>query len=396
MSKVCYAIVLVSLTAITGCGDTQADMSREPTPTLLVSKLPATLETEVASALAVEDRNNNREYFLASHGPERIAMWGELAEAGIPEAMWLSAWASRYGVGVKEDWSRAHRLCKKASEAGFVPATLTYADLIRTKEGGGDEVIKLALEITKKASDAGYVPATRRLGWLAARGVGEPGGDEAAVDYYESAIAEGSTAALLGLGYMKEVGRGTPQDMEGAVDLYEQARSGGSGRAITNLAKIYWHGHEHIPADREKAILLYCEAVRLGDRIAIMDVVGGLTLGSWAWNDREPLQEALLAAQEVTIPHILEFIVGYRHPDPVTGLTNMMTHFDILEMSDADSKALIADVGHRLLGTSDENADRASDAVLVGGADDIVGSISATSMDQYLKGNRLLESAGRK
>jgi TPR repeat protein len=92
-----------------------------------------------------------------------------------------------------------------------------------------------------------------------------------AIEFFRSASAKGSVAALFGLGVIYHEGWGVARDYAEARKWYEQAAARGSTPAMSNLGKLYERG-EGVPQDYAEARRWYEKGAALGGAVPLSNL----------------------------------------------------------------------------------------------------------------------------
>ncbi len=161
---------------------------------------------------------------------ENVGRLRELAEDGLPEAMFLLGAAYADGLGFPED----------------------------------DEA---AAQWYRKAADRQHALAMNNLGWAYDYGNGVQQNLDEAVAWYEKAVEFGFTPATNNLAWLYENGRGVEKDPEKAAYWYRKGAEGGNPLSMVHLADLYQRG-EGVPKDEHLAGFWFAEAADRGDAAA--------------------------------------------------------------------------------------------------------------------------------
>ncbi|MEO0634016.1 MAG: caspase family protein, partial [Pseudomonadota bacterium] len=140
-----------------------------------------------------------------------------------------------------------------------------WAQLARAYRAAGRYEEARAWQI--KAVDAGYVNAMVYLGQMHLDGQAVAQDFSRAYDLFETAAAEGDTAALTALAWVHRAGVGVPQDYGAAREFYELGAARGNDWAMTNLGEFYQKGLgvERNPQEAER---WYIQAAKSGELTA--------------------------------------------------------------------------------------------------------------------------------
>lgn len=175
------------------------------------SELPdATLrewvQFDAAESVVSRDRTGSLDIYLIAREKDRLSLWREAAERGMPEGQVLLAMCHAYGVGVPEDQTEKSRLLEAAAKQGDAAAMCYYAAALLHGDG--------------VAQDA-----------------------EAAVALYTDAAGEGDRAAMWRLASLYGQGVVVEKDLDKALDWLEAAANAGSPFAMFQLGQAYFSGN---------------------------------------------------------------------------------------------------------------------------------------------------------
>ncbi len=184
-----------------------------------------------------------------------------LAEKEYPQAQYRLGWLYERGLGVAQDYAKAHQWFAKAIANGDADAIARTGVLYELGLGVEKDYSKAAdyyQRAIRANSAAGYV----HLGYLYETGKGVTRDREKAAEHYQQGVAMGNHLAEARLGFLYQSGRGVAQDDFKAVKLYKQAVDHGQPLAMTRLGHMYNLGHGGLPEDHAKAMALIRESVR--------------------------------------------------------------------------------------------------------------------------------------
>ncbi|MBY6047279.1 tetratricopeptide repeat protein [Vannielia litorea] len=160
-------------------------------------------------------------------------------------------------------WELALTVLIPAAEAGNADAQNVYA--IALKDGEGTEADpQAAIEWYEKAVAQGHQKAMNNLAHLYQWGVGDVAPDhEKARALYQQALDSGYGAAGNGMGLIYEYGQGVEKDLAKAAEFYAIGAEAGERNAAYNLANFYRTG-QGVEEDMGKALEFYTESALLG------------------------------------------------------------------------------------------------------------------------------------
>lgn len=142
---------------------------------------------------------------------------------------------------VDEDAATAASLYTRAAEAGFAPAMLNLANLLRDGRGVAQD-IPAAVEWYERAAEQEYSLAYTPLGRIYMAGEGVPRDTEKAVSMFTRAVEAGVIGAHLDLGVALEEGLGVARNPEEAAAFYRYAAMQGNSEAQNRLGYLYRRG----------------------------------------------------------------------------------------------------------------------------------------------------------
>ncbi|MCO6382155.1 MAG: sel1 repeat family protein [Vannielia sp.] len=138
----------------------------------------------------------------------------------------------------------------------------------------------LALTVLIPAAEAGHPDAQNVYAIALKDGEGVEADPEAAVEWYEKAIAQGHQKAMNNLAHLYQWGAGpVAQDFEKARALYEQAVEAGYGPAGNGLGLIYENG-QGVEADMARAVEYYTLGAEAGERNAAYNLANSYRTGN--------------------------------------------------------------------------------------------------------------------
>ena len=159
----------------------------------------------------------------------------------------------------------------------------------------------------RRAAELGHADAAMQLGHYARDGEGVDKGPQAALDWYETALARGSERAATALGDLYLAGDGVARDPAKAMAYYEQGAERGDVAAWTKLGLHYLQGTTG-PPDPLKARSWMERAARAGDRQAQWHLAMMLARGDGGAFDRERALEWTRKAANQGQPEAMHFL----------------------------------------------------------------------------------------
>lgn len=196
------------------------------------------------------------------------------AAKGLPEAKLRKALLLATGIpeekrekdtlpGIPADHPESLRILRELAEARYLPAERELArmllhDLPLRHENGAE-----ARTLLFRAVEAGDAESLLLLAACLRDGIGGPGDNAKATEYYEQAVKQGSAEAKVELAAALEQGIGVKADPQRAVALLHEAAESGNGRALTNLGDHYLYGNV-VPQSVAEAVKLYRRAFDAG------------------------------------------------------------------------------------------------------------------------------------
>lgn len=184
---------------------------------------------------------------------QAYAHFNAAAAKGLPEAKLRKALLLATGIpeekrekdtlpGIPADRAESLRLLRELAAARYLPAERELArmllnDLSRRHENGAE-----ARKLLARAAETGDVESLLLLAACLRDGIGGPGDNAKAVEYYEQAVRQGNAAAKVELAAALEQGTGVKADPQRAVALLREAAESGDGRAQIRLGDSYLYG----------------------------------------------------------------------------------------------------------------------------------------------------------
>ncbi len=178
----------------------------------------------------------------------------------------LSNQAAMYykGKGVKQDYSKALYLYKKAAEQGHMASAITVAYMYENGLGTALNY-QSAMRWYQKAAEKGYASAQKAIGDLYLLGKGVSRNDSAAAQWYQKAASQNFVEAQCLLGYLYVRGRGISQDIEKGRELLEEGVKQNNACSQHYLAFLYMNGLITVLPSTDKALELDQLAARNGN-----------------------------------------------------------------------------------------------------------------------------------
>ena len=200
-------------------------------------------------------------------GKKMIEALEKAASKGNLEALSRMGYCYEFGINVEADSKKALSCYERAAKAGLPAAMLKYGDMISAGEvdgKGSDE----AFVWYWKSADEDCPEALFRLGTLYLNGIGTDKDPDLAAELFSRGAQFEHPASQyeLGMLFLKKDGP-IAKDDRAAFFWFNRAASKGNAAAQRQLAVCYENG-AGCDIDLEKALLLYREAARNGDREA--------------------------------------------------------------------------------------------------------------------------------
>jgi uncharacterized protein len=149
------------------------------------------------------------------------------------------------------------------------PAPNATEVLGRAKQlyAAGDVVAAFAL--FWQAADLGNAEAMFSVGQSYENGSGVTHDYAEAMRWYRKASEAGDGRATNNVGWLYQNGSGVTQDYAEAMRWYRKAAAGGDGAGMNHLAWFYELGLGGVSADRNAAVVWWCQAAAVGNRDGI-------------------------------------------------------------------------------------------------------------------------------
>lgn len=151
------------------------------------------------------DRLGFPDVYLIAREKERLPLWREAAQRGMPEGQVLLALCHAYGAGVENDPLTQNSLLQSAIEQGDVAAMYYFANALFQGDGISQDVA-------------------------------------AAVELYNKAAAAGDRAAMWQLGSLYGNGNGVQKDLAQSHRWLEMSANAGAPYAMFQLGQAYFSG----------------------------------------------------------------------------------------------------------------------------------------------------------
>jgi TPR repeat protein len=166
-----------------------------------------------------------------------------------------------YGLGVKQDTSKAREWFEKAADKGDAASMgalgLLYAPTNSAK----------AREWFEKGTDKDDAVSMVALGRLYVAGQGVPSNYAKARELFEKAADKGNAEGMRGLGFIYSNGLGVEQDYSKAREWLEKAADKGDAASMNTLGTIFEKG-QGVPQDAAKAREWYQKAAKSFEKAA--------------------------------------------------------------------------------------------------------------------------------
>jgi TPR repeat protein len=200
----------------------------------------------------------------------------------------------QFGRGVKQDYTQAYHLYKKAVD---IEDDIIFKILNRKKKDNIElksrfkyctsEKIHDSISMWEYLAQQGDTQAQYELAYAYHLGFEEPRFPEC-IKWYSMASAHPDAIQTLGYFHEKGLG-GFTQDTQKAIHLYEKARKLGNVESVFRMGEVYYNG-TGIEQDCLKGLLLYIEAARDGsidarNRICYLYSNGDISAENKAYQD---------------------------------------------------------------------------------------------------------------
>lgn len=235
-----------------------------------------------------EDPNNPRLLFQFARILD-IARKHEWANAYYDQAIALQYGAAmvargfnaRRGRGQKRDEALAFQLYKRAAEKGNLRARTNLGNAY-LRGGGVEKNLDEGVLWLRLAASMGWPHAVNALGDVYRMGQGVEKNDLEAAALYRSAAEQGQTTAMANLGRAYLTGQGVDKDVNRGLNWLERSMSLGNGYAPVFAGWFYMSGSADIPADPEKARVLFEAATRRGNARGYLELASRYADGKFA------------------------------------------------------------------------------------------------------------------
>ncbi len=165
--------------------------------------------------------------------------WYQMAaEQGNAQAQCALAGCYAQGKGVRQDLAHAFAWYEKAAAQGLPQAQWNLGELYATGLPGVGADAKKATALCKRAANAGFVPAQATLGALFARAKKH----DRAVHWWTLAAEQGDLEALFNVGQSYRLGLGVEKDASKAFAMLLKAAQGGLAVAQSRIGLSYATG----------------------------------------------------------------------------------------------------------------------------------------------------------
>ncbi len=168
------------------------------------------------------------------------------------------------GKGVKQDYSKALYLYKKAAEQGHMASAITVGYMYENALGTSLNYME-AMQWYRKAADKEYASAQKAIGDLYLLGKGVSRDSKMAAQWYQKAANQNFIDAQCILGYLYIRGHGVQKDLLKGRELLEEGTKQNNACAQHYLAFMYMNGLITALPNTEKAIELDQMAARNGN-----------------------------------------------------------------------------------------------------------------------------------
>lgn len=153
------------------------------------------------------------ELFDAERYSEALALFRNLAEAGISRAQLMTGWIYHHGLGLQENFEEARNWYSRAAAEGSIEAQFNLG-VVCMKQGN----FTAGHDWYQKAASEGYLPARYRLAWSFESGSGTTVDREKAFNLFEGASKEGHLPSQMMIAKRLLAGyRGSIQRLVGLV-----------------------------------------------------------------------------------------------------------------------------------------------------------------------------------
>ncbi len=165
--------------------------------------------------------------------------WYQLAaEQGHAQAQCALAGCYAQGRGVRQDLAHAFAWYEKSAAQGLPQAQWNLGELYATGLPGVEADAKKATTLCKRAANAGFVPAQATLGALFARAKKH----DRAVHWWTLAAEQGDLEAQFNVGQSYRLGLGVEKDASRAFAMLLKAAQGGLAVAQSRIGLSYATG----------------------------------------------------------------------------------------------------------------------------------------------------------
>jgi len=154
---------------------------------------------------------------------------------------WLLGVSFEEGEGVIQDYKKAFKHFKIASDQRYVLAQVSLGRLYKFGDGV-EKDLKRAFKYFKLAADQGNSDALYHLGYSYSFGEGINQDYKKAFKYFKLAADQGNSEALYYLGYSYSFGEGINQDYKEAFKYFKLAADQGNSDALYYLGYSYSNG----------------------------------------------------------------------------------------------------------------------------------------------------------
>jgi len=188
------------------------------------------LETEKLFSEALD-------YFEQKNYAKAIYIFTELAEMGLPKAMYYLGICYYHGYGTGTNLETAAHWYEKAANLGHAKAQFNIAMCYIHGRGVNQNEPK-AVDWLAKATEQGDVQAICNLANCYFHAIGVAQDYEKAIEYYQKAAEQGDAFAQYNLGNAYSQGLGVPKDIDKAKEWLQKSIAGGTAEAQKLLDKI--------------------------------------------------------------------------------------------------------------------------------------------------------------
>jgi serine/threonine protein kinase/TPR repeat protein len=154
----------------------------------------------------------------------------------------------------RHDWRAYAPTVNEASDMGSSQAMLVMGEHLRKNQP------ERALALFRASAAKGVAEAMIETGLMYLHGDSVPQDAREAESWFMKARAANDPNGLLILGECYIAARGVKQDIPKAVQLLQDASNHNSGEAKNLLGKMYFHGMEGFPVNRQNALELFRQA----------------------------------------------------------------------------------------------------------------------------------------